>query len=214
MNKCFIEHFYCDDWFKKKLLMCKIKNKEKFLIIINIYSSVEFTHKITWLKTILKNLKQISIFYLCDVIANDFNQSTQKINKKIRKLSMNKQITILNKLITKFEKNECDYINEWRDKHSDLIIYIFFRKAIEIFKINKIYLKSKLMSESFQWNILITKLSINHHAINVSINSKLITNKKSNKSKLNFFYWKFKLYKIKLKVRLNHYQTTIHSRNE
>ena len=184
---------------KRRFLMCKIKSKKKILIIINIYSSIEFTHKITWLKTILENLKQTSIFYSCDVIANDFNQSTQKINRRARKSSVNKQITILNKLFTKFEKNECDYIDEWRDKHFNLIIYIFFRKAIEIFRINKIYLRSKLMKKSFQWNILITKLSIDHYAISVSINSKSITNKKSNRWKFNFFLLKIQIVQNQIK---------------
>ena len=173
-----------------RLLICKVKCKTQLFIIINVYVFATSSQKLKWFKTIIRRFDENEIVYHCDVINENFNQILLKIDKRNRATSTSTQINALNKLLTKLNKRKCDYVNDWRTINSKLMTYIYYKQNVNIFRIDKIYLRSKLMNNVTKWKIQTSKIQTNHHAINMSLNNEQLKNKKFDKWRLNSFLLK------------------------
>ena len=170
--------------------MCRVKCKTQFFIIINVYVFANASQKLKWLRNIIQSFKHNEIVYFCDVIKKNFNQFFFRMNRKKRVTSASFQIIALNKLFIILNKRKCDYVDEWRIVNSKLITYIYYKQNVNIFKINKIYLRSELMKNASNWKITASEIHTNHHAVKMSLNNDQFKNRESERWRLNSFLLK------------------------
>lgn len=148
-----------------RIIAAQVKVKDKSLVVASVYVPAKPVERIGWLDTVNSLMENHSPTCPIDVLGGDWNQTTQRIDRRSRQATPLELRANLQKLIDNLGNNQIEYVDGWRSCNQSIIAYTYFEGKEGVSRLDKIYLREDWMLLASKWDIVDLGLQTDHKAV-------------------------------------------------